>query len=60
VRVGDTCKWCTQAFLGLDHSEKRFDFQIGVSIEDATRGLIMDFLVGYLGTSYFKGFLPKP
>jgi hypothetical protein len=41
-------------------SQRRADVQFGVSIEDALGGLVVGFLVGYLGTSYFKGFLPKP
>jgi len=41
-------------------SQRRADIQLGVSIEDAIGGLVVGFLVGYLGSSYFKGFLPKP
>jgi hypothetical protein len=41
-------------------SQRRTDVQLGVSVEDAVGGLVVGFLVGYIGTSYFKGFLPKP
>jgi hypothetical protein len=40
-------------------AQRREDVQLGVSVEDALGGLVVGFLVGYLGTSYFKGFLPK-
>lgn len=40
-------------------SQRRTNVQLGVAVEDAVGGLVVGFLVGYLGTSYFKGFLPK-
>lgn len=39
-------------------AQRRSNVQLGISIEDAIGGFVVGFLVGYVGTSYFKGFLP--
>jgi hypothetical protein len=39
-------------------AQRRANVQLGISIEDAIGGLVVGFVLGYLGTAYFKGFLP--